>query len=173
MRSDPSETGGLFIGRRPGTAPIRYALPPSPGTSLRQRADRVLAALLFACIVAVAMFCWAPIPLACLWVGSQVDYQTGSVSLGIAVSFIALFVLLFGALMLMRRLDYAWVLVRRAAGRDQRSGVSTRIFALTAAVIGVGFTVWFFVLHGPGSTSRPSLEYHGSVRVMVSGKFLA
>jgi hypothetical protein len=117
-----------------GPAPplFRYARPPESATALRQRADRVLAVLLFACIVAVAMFCRAPIPLACLWVGSQVDYQSGSVSLGIAVSFIAFFVLLFGALMLVRRLDYAWVLVRRATGRDQRSGVSTRIFALTA-----------------------------------------
>ena len=163
MRSDPSETGGLFIGRRPGTAPIRYVSPPKAGGALQQRADGLLAALLFACIVAVAMFCWAPIPLACLWIGSQVDYRTGSVSLGIVVSFLTLFVLLFGALVLMRQLDHAWVLVRRAAGRDQRTGVSTRIFAFTAAVIGVSFTVWFFVFHGPGSTDRPSLEYHGSL----------
>ena len=24
MRTDPTDNGGLFIGRRPGTAPIRY-----------------------------------------------------------------------------------------------------------------------------------------------------
>ena len=30
-RNDPTDTGGLFIGRRPGTAPLRYKADPSPG----------------------------------------------------------------------------------------------------------------------------------------------
>ena len=24
MRTDPTDTGGLFVGRRPGTAPVRF-----------------------------------------------------------------------------------------------------------------------------------------------------
>ena len=53
----------------------------------------------------------------------------------------ALFVLLFGALALMNRLDSAWILVRRAAGHDQRTGVLGRIFAVTAVVCALGFAV--------------------------------
>ena len=151
MRSDPSDNGGLFVGRRPGTAPIRYRALPERGSAKRQRIDGSFANTLVAAMVFLSLLCWGPIPLACLWVGSQVDYLSGSVGIGILVSFIALFVLLFGSLALLKRLDQAWILMRRAAGHDQRSGVMGRIFGITAAVCGLGFAFWFVVIHGPGS----------------------
>src|SRR6202035_2259744 len=132
MRSDPSDNGGLFVGRRPGTAPVRFRALPERGGELRQRVDGSLAGFLLAGMTALSLLCWGPIPLACLWLGSRADYLTGSVSLGILISFIGLFSFLFGALSLLRRLDQAWILVRRAAGHDQRSGVLGRIFAITA-----------------------------------------
>ena len=67
-----------------------------------------------------------------------------------------MFGLLFGTLSLLRRFDQAWILVRRAAGHDQRSGVLGRIFAATAAVCAILFIVWFLVIHGPGSSSFSS-----------------
>jgi hypothetical protein len=102
-------------------------------------------------MIFLSLLCWGPIPLACLWVGSQVDYLSGSVGIGILVSFVALFVLLFGSLSLLKRLDQAWILMRRAAGHDQRSGIMGRIFGITAAVCGLAFAFWFVVIHGPGS----------------------
>lgn len=153
MRTDPSDNGGLFVGRRPGTAPIRYRALPERGSEKRQRIDGSFANMLFAGIVALSLLCWGPIPLACLWVGSQVNYLSGSVGLGILVAFIALFALLFGALALLRRLDAAWILVRRAAGHDQRSGVLGRVFGTTAAVCALAFAFWFLVIHGPGSVT--------------------
>jgi hypothetical protein len=150
MRSDPTDTGGLFVGRRPGTAPIHFRALPQRGSHMRQRVDGSLAVLLLAAITVLSLFCWGPIPLACLWLGSQADYLTGSVALGLLVSFVALFVLLFGALSILRRLDWAWVLARRAAGHDQRGGALARIFAATAAVCALAFAFWFFVIHGPG-----------------------
>ena len=152
MRSDPSDTGGMFVGRRPGTAPTRYASLPERGGTARQRIDRHMAELLFAAIVFCCLLCWGPIPLACLWIGSQANYLAGSVSLGILLSFVGLFALLFGALRVMRELDNMWILVRRAAGYDQRTGVLGRIFAGTAAVCGGAFMVWFIFIHGPGSS---------------------
>jgi hypothetical protein len=152
MRSDPSDNGGLFVGRRPGTAPVHFRSLPERGSETRQRVDGSLANLLLAAIAFLSLLCWGPIPLACLWIGSQADYLSGSVSLGILVSFAGLFALLFGALSLMRRLDQAWILVRRAAGHDQRTGVMGRIFAITAAICTVIFVFWFLVIHGPGSS---------------------
>src|SRR6266550_5864322 len=128
MRTDPSDTGGLFVGRRPGTAPVRYRTLPKRAGELRERFDGSLANVLLAAMTVVSLLCWGPIPLACLWLGSQADYLCGSVSIGILVAFIGLFALLFGSLALLRRLDQAWILVRRAAGYDQRSGVLGRIF---------------------------------------------
>ncbi len=150
MRSDPSDTGGLFVGRRPGTAPVRFRTLPERGSPMRQRIDNRIADMLLGAITILSLLCWGPIPLACLWLGSQANYLTGSVSLGILIAFIGLFVLLFGTLAILRRLDQAWILVRRAAGHDQRTGALGRIFAATAAIGGVVFIIWFLVINGPG-----------------------
>ena len=151
MRSDPSDNGGLFVGRRPGTAPVRFRSLPERGSEKRQRVDGSIAGVIVAAMILLSLLCWGPIPLACLWVGSQIDYLSGSVGMGLLVSFIALFVLLFGTLSLLKRLDQAWILVRRAAGYDQRTGIMGRIFGAAAVVCGLGFAFWFVVIHGPGS----------------------
>jgi hypothetical protein len=152
MRTDPTDNGGLFVGRRPGTAPVHFRSLPERGGDVRQRVDGSLASLMLAAMTLLCLLCWGPIPIACLWLGSQANYITGSVSLGILVSFAALFALLFGALSLMKRVDNAWILVRRAAGFDQRSGVLGRVFAITAVICALGFLLWFVVIHGPGTS---------------------
>jgi hypothetical protein len=152
MRNDPSDNGGLFVGRRPGTAPVHFRRLPERGSAARQRIDRNMAKLLLAAIIFLSLLCWGPIPIGCLWVGSQINYLTGSVSLGILLAFVGLFALLFGTLRLMRELDQMWILVRRAAGYDQRSGIVGRVFAITAAVCAGAFMIWFVLIHGPGQT---------------------
>ncbi len=149
-RTDPSDTGGLFVGRRPGTAPTRYRALPKRGSGLRKRFDGSLAGTLLAAMIVLSLLCWGPIPIACLWIGSQVDYLSGSISFGILIAFVGLLVFLFGALAMLRRLDEAWILVRRAAGHDQRTGILGRIFATTAAICAVVFAFWFIVINGPG-----------------------
>jgi hypothetical protein len=151
MRTDPSDNGGLFVGRRPGTAPVHFRGAPERAGELRQRVDGSLARFMLAGITLLCLLCWGPIPVACLWLGSKANYLTGSVSLGLLVSFAALFALLFGTLALMKRIDGAWILVRRAAGYDQRSGALGRIFAATAVVCALAFMLWFLVIHGPGT----------------------
>jgi hypothetical protein len=155
MRSDPSDNGGLFVGRRPGTAPIRFRTLPQRGSRSRQRIDNMIANCLFATMTFGSILCWGPIPLACLWIAAQMNYLTGSVSFGVLVAIVSLFVLLFSTLMILRRLDNAWILVRRAAGHDQRTGVLPRVFAITAAICAAVFSFWFLVIHGPGSSSMP------------------
>lgn len=160
MRSDPSDNGGLFVTRRPGTAPVHFRGMPQRGSAVRQRIDKRMAELLFAAIVLLSLLCWGPIPIACLWVGAQINYLASSVSLGILLAFVTLFVLLFGALRIMRELDHMWILVRRAAGYDQRVGVVGRVFAAAAAICASAFLVWFVLIHGPGSSF---LSGNGSV----------
>ena len=160
MRTDPSDTGGLFVGRRPGTAPVRYRALPQRGSDIRQCVDGSFANLLLLAMFGLSVLCWGPIPIACLWIGSEIDYLTGSVFLGFIIAFLALFPLLFGALALLRRLDQAWILVRRAAGHDQRAGAMARVFAITAIVCAVAFAFWFVVIHGPGSQVVPGRAQH-------------
>jgi hypothetical protein len=157
MRTDPTETGGLFIGRRPGTAPIKYRALPQRGSTARRRFDGALAVVVMLTIALVNLSFWGPLPVAWLWVGSQVDYQSGSVSLGIFVAFLGLLFTLLGGLVIMRRLDQIWILVRRAAGHDQRTGTLGLIFVLTAGIGGIAFTIWLVVFAGLGPSLAPRI----------------
>jgi hypothetical protein len=148
-RNDPTDTGGLFIGRRPGTGPLRYRGAPERGGPGRRRADAVLAAGLLAVQALVCLTLWGPQPLAWLWVGSQIDYQTGSVSLGIAAAFAGMIATLMLTLAVGARLDRAWRILRRAAGHEQQEGVLVRIFAVTAVIAGLAFVVWLVLIQGP------------------------
>lgn len=159
MRSDPSDTGGLFVGRRPGTGPLRFRGAPDRGSEARQRANATLANLMWVGMVVLSLLCWGPIPLACLWVGAHIASSSGSISLGILAAFVTLGILLFGDLALLRRLDYAWILVRRAAGHDQQSGALGRIFAVAAVICASAFMIWLLLIHGPGSSVAPDNKY--------------
>ena len=51
--------------------------------------------------------------------------------------------------------DHAWVLVRRAAGYDQRKGIIGPVFATTVVVGTVCFTIWLVFIAGLGPSLAP------------------
>ena len=153
--NDPTDTGGLFIGRRPGTAPMRYrAEDPTTGPG-RQRADRGFAALLLFLETTLCVSLWGPQPIGWLWVGSRVKYWTDSVSLAIVTAFLGMLLTLFVTLMIAKRLDHAWKLVRRASGIRQEKGALERIFVVSLILVAVPFLIWFFFIEGPGPSLAP------------------
>jgi hypothetical protein len=154
-RNDPTDTGGLFIGRRPGTAPVRYRTPPQPGSERRRRVDATLAAAVLVLEALIVLSAWIAQPVGWLWVGSQVDYRTDSVMLGITVAFLGLVGTLILTLVIATRLDHVWQLLRRAAGHDQREGMLGRLFMVTAVVAAIAFTFWLVVLQGPAPSIAP------------------
>jgi hypothetical protein len=151
-KNDPTDTGGLFIGRRPGTAPLRYRAKPLVAGDTRQRVDRGIARAIFGVEMLLCLTLWGPQPVGWLWVGSQLDYQTGSVIVGIVAAFAGMLLTLFGTLVLLKQLDYWWKLTRRAGGFEQKQGALERIFVVTLAIAGSAFFVWFFLIEGPGSS---------------------
>lgn len=153
MRTDPTDNGGLFVGRRPGTAPTRYRALPERGTPGRQRADRLIAHALLAVEFVISLLFWGPIPLGALWLASRVQYWTDNVGLAILVAFAVMIAVLMGGLMVLKRVDRAWILVRRAAGIDQRQGAMGRVFAVTVVICASIFTFWLLIISGPGSSS--------------------
>ena len=154
--NDPTDTGGLFVGRRPGTGPLRYRGTPTTGSARRRTADRALAGGLLLLETVLCVSLWGPQPLAWLWVGSQVDFHTGSVMLGITVAFLGLLLSLLVSLSITTRLDGLWRILRRAAGREQKEGVLTLIWLWTAIVVGAAFVFWFLIIEGPGPSFAPS-----------------
>jgi len=154
-RNDPTDTGGLFIGRRPGTGPVRYRTPPERGGDRRRRIDALLAAAVLVAELLLALSAFGAQPVGWLWIGSQVDFRTGSVFLGISVAFLGLLASVIVTLVFATRLDHVWCLLRRAAGHDQREGVLARIFMTAAILSAVAFTAWLLVIEGPAPSIAP------------------
>src|SRR2546423_4735700 len=144
--NDPTDTGGLFVGRRPGTAPLRYRGTPVTAGQKRRTADRLVSALRLGIETLLCLSLWGPQPIAWLWVGSQVNYQTGSVSIGILSAFAGMVCTLFVTVALARRVDHAPELLRRPAGHAQQRGALERALILNPGIPGVGFTLWFLVI---------------------------
>src|SRR6266516_2585857 len=107
-RNDPSNTGGLFIGRRPGTAPLRYRERPADAPPTRRRVDGILAGAILALETLVLATLWGPQPAGWLWVGSQVDWLTDNVVLGIVTAFAGMIATIFVTISIAMRLDRAW-----------------------------------------------------------------
>jgi hypothetical protein len=154
-RNDPTDTGGLFIGRRPGTGPVHYRGTPERGSAARRRVDAALAVLVLVVETLLCLSVWGPQPVAWLWIASQVDYVADSNFLGIAVAFFGILASLFVTLALANRLDRVWRLLRRAAGHDQREGILARVFGTSAVIALVVFAVWFLIVEGPAPSLAP------------------
>ena len=154
--NDPTDTGGLFIGRRPGTAPVRYREPEQDPTARQRRRDAVVAHLLLALELVLCLSLFGPQPAAWLWIGSQVQYLTGYVTAGISTIMLGCLASLMLTMAAAKRVDHAWKLVRRAAGHRQERGALERIFAASVGVALVVFGIWFFLIQGPAPSLAPS-----------------
>jgi hypothetical protein len=153
--NDPTDTGGLFIGRRPGTAPVRYR-DVKPSSERRKHADGLFAHALLAVELLLCLSLFGPQPLGWLWVGSQVQYLTGYVTAGIGTILLGCLASLMLTMAIAKRVDHAWKLVRRAAGHRQERGALERIFAASVGLALIIFAFWFFVIQGPGPSLAPS-----------------
>lgn len=153
--NDPTDTGGLFIGRRPGTAPVRLPEGQAPRSERRRRLDALLAHGLLALELALCLSLLGPQPAGWLWIGSQVEYLTGYVTAGISTIMLGCLASLMLTMVLGKRVDHAWKLVRRAAGHRQERGALERIFAGSVALAVIAFGFWFLILEGPGPSLAP------------------
>lgn len=154
--NDPTNTGGLFIGRRPGTGPLRYRRRPVQAGEGRRRADSILAAAILVVETLLCLTLWGPQPVAWLWIGGKLQHATGSVSIAIAAAFAGMMLTMVGTIGLAMRLDHAWKLVRRAGGYEQKDGALNRIFIISGGIAAAAFLFWFIVIEGPGSSLGPA-----------------
>jgi hypothetical protein len=155
MRTDPTDTGGLFTGRRPGTAPVRYRDVPVRGSSGRQHVDAVLAFCVAALMALVNLLFWGPAPAGALWVAAHISDGSKNIFLAIVVAFALCLAVLMIGLSVLKRLDGLWILLRRASGHDQRKGIIGPMFAVCAVVGASGFTIWLVFIAGLGSSMIP------------------
>ncbi len=123
--SDPSDTGGLFVGPRPGRAPVHLPEVAAKASERRRRADRGLAVVILVLETILCVSLFGPQPAAWLWIGSQVEYLTGYVTLGFATIIVGCLASLMLTLAATKRLDHAWKLTRRAGGHPRSAARSS------------------------------------------------
>jgi lysylphosphatidylglycerol synthetase-like protein (DUF2156 family) len=153
---DPSSTGGLFIGRPSDPQHTGFHQQELAGRK-RRLLDRTLAGLILCAETLLCLSVWGPQPLAWLWIGSRIQYLTGSITIGLLSALLGMLFLLLLTLGLAKRVDNAWKLVRRAAGYDQQRGALERIFVASIGVATCAFAIWFFVIAGPGPQLAPRM----------------
>jgi hypothetical protein len=118
MRTDPTENGGLFVG------------------------------LVLLTMMLICLSFWGPLPAAWFWVGGHVPGANDNPSVAILTIFVGLMACLLIALIVCKRLDTVWILLRRAAGHDQREGMIGKVFGFTCALGGIIFTGWLLLFSG-------------------------
>lgn len=147
--NDPKSTGGMFLGRRPGTAPVRLPVRPGQASGRRRALDSALAAAILVVEALLAFSLWGAQPFGWLWLSGQVEYHSASSDLALVVFFGGVFGGLILSLVALKRLDHAWKLVRRAAGHEQAGGALERIFVVSFVVSLVLYAVYFLFVADP------------------------
>lgn len=104
---------------------------------------------LLALMFAGSLVLWVGVPLAWLWIGSQVQGATGSLGAALGVMFpgvVASIVVMAGVL---GRLAAAHRELRRRRGLDDLGGLPLEItMVVSAGIAVVGFTAWFLLFSG-------------------------
>lgn len=97
---------------------------------------------------------WAGVPAGWLWVGSQVQGETGNVGTALLVMFVGVLVSVVALAMLLSYLNRRHEELREARGLPP-SGVLDRVLVVTAGIAVLGFTIWFLGFAGPGPSLAP------------------
>ena len=115
------------------------------------------ALLALAMMVIGSLVLWVGVPMGWLWIGSQVQAESGSVgtAIGVMLAGVLVSVLLLAALLV--RLNRWQLGLRERAGLPPpEHPLLELVLVVTAGVAVVAFGIWFFVLTGPGPSLAPS-----------------
>ena len=96
---------------------------------------------------------WVPLPLAVLWIASQIDYHSGSLALGVAAGFAVLLAGVRLGMALVQRIDAAWLAASTLQWRDS---ALSYIAGSCAVIGGGGFGFWLMFVGGLQSSMFPT-----------------
>jgi heme/copper-type cytochrome/quinol oxidase subunit 2 len=99
---------------------------------------------------------WIGVPLAWLYIGSQVQGATDSVGTAIAVMLVGVVVSIVAVVPMLAWLNRKHLELRAARGLDTHGQTALEAVMTVSVVIAVlVFVVWFFVIVGPGPSLAP------------------
>ena len=96
-----------------------------------------------------AVALWVGVPVACLWVGSQVQAETDSIGLAMLAMAVVLVVGVAAMLRLLGWLNLQHIHARERRGLETYGNVTLEgIMATSAGLALVSFCIWFFLFSG-------------------------
>jgi hypothetical protein len=99
---------------------------------------------------------WAGVPLAWLWIGSQVQGSTNSVGAALGVAMGGAIVSIVAIALALGWLNRKHEELREARGLEfHRTTTLERVLVVTAGIAVVGFGIWFLGFAGMGPTIAP------------------
>lgn len=114
------------------------------------------AVLVLAIMIIGSLVLWLGLPLAWLWVASRVQGATDSLGAGLGVAMFGFPLSVIAVVVVLGRLNDAYRRGRMARGLDDiGTFVLEVVVVCTAAVVIVGFTIWFFLFAGAAPLPIP------------------
>ena len=99
---------------------------------------------------------WVGVPVAWLYVGSQVQAKTNSIGAALGAMFAGVLVSIVVVVAALGWLNAKQADLREARGLESHGNTALEAVMTIAAVIAViGFGVWFFLIEGPGPSLAP------------------
>jgi hypothetical protein len=115
------------------------------------------AAVLVAMMFLGSLSLWIGVPLAWLYIGSQVQGSTGSLGAAIGVMMVGSVLSILLIVRVLLWLNRTHVELREARGLDELGGVVLEgVLVISAGVALVAFGVWFFLFSGSAPLPVPS-----------------
>jgi hypothetical protein len=114
------------------------------------------AVLLLAIMVVGSVVLWVGLPLGWLWVASRIQAASDSLGTALAVAMFGFPLSVLGVVALLGRLNDAYRRGRIARGLDDLGTFALEVVVVvTAAVVIVGFAIWFFLFAGAAPLPIP------------------
>jgi heme/copper-type cytochrome/quinol oxidase subunit 2 len=112
--------------------------------------------ILLLMMLGAGLVLWIGVPLAWLYIGSQVQGATDSVGTAIAVMLVGVVVSIVAVVPILGWLNRKHLELRAARGLDTHGQTALEAVMTVSVVIAVlVFVVWFFVIVGPGPSLAP------------------
>jgi hypothetical protein len=99
---------------------------------------------------------WVAVPVGWLYVGGQIQGKTNSLGAAMGVMFVGVVASILAIVPMLGWLNRKHVELREARGLESHgSTVLEAVMTVSAVIAIVAFTIWFFVIEGPGPSLAP------------------
>jgi heme/copper-type cytochrome/quinol oxidase subunit 2 len=113
--------------------------------------------ILLVMMLGAGLVLWIGVPVAWLYIGSQVQGETNSIGTALAVMMVGVVVSILLIVPVLGWLNRKHLELREARGLDTHGATALEaVMTVSVAVAVVAFSIWFFVIAGPGPSLAPT-----------------